>query len=132
MGSAVPSRRPPRRVTSALTAAALLVPGLAAIAVGPAASAASLPVGTGPVHGGTFLTFNLTDRLQAQINVGSGNLLVRSTDLVLPGMEGDVTLGADYNSRMIGSSTETGALGHGWRSPSGNDVRVTPHSHSPA
>ncbi len=130
MGSAMPRRLPSRRVTSAITAAALLVAGLAAIAVAPAASAASLPVGTGPVHGGTFLTFNLTDRLQAQINVGSGNLLVRSTDLVLPGMEGDVTLGADYNSRMIGSSTETGALGHGWRSRSGIDVRLIANSDS--
>src|SRR5258708_4152907 len=130
MGSAMPRRLPSRRVTSAITPAALRGGGLAATAAAPAASAASLPVGTGAVHGGTFLTFNLTDRLQAQINVGSGNLLVRSTDLVLPGMEGDVTLGADYNSRMIGSSTETGALGHGWRSRSGIDVRLIANSDS--
>jgi RHS repeat-associated protein len=96
--------------------------------VAPAASASSLPVGTGPVHGGTFLTFNLTDRLQAQVNVGSGNLLVRSTDLVLPGIEGNVTLGAAYNSRMIGSSIETGAFGHGWRSRSGIDIRLIANS----
>jgi YD repeat-containing protein len=111
-----------------IAAAALLVAGLAAIEVAPAASASSLPVGTGPVHGGTFLTFSLTDRLQAQVNVGSGNLLVRSTDLVLPGIEGNVTLGADYNSRMIGSSTETGGFGHGWRSRSGIDVRLIANS----
>jgi len=126
----MPHRLPSRGLTSAIAAAALLAAGLAAIEVAPAASAASLPVGTGPVPGGTFLTFNLTDRLQAQINVGSGNLLVRSTDLVLPGIEGNVVLGADYNSRMIGSSTETGAFGHGWRSRSGIDVRLIANSDS--
>jgi RHS repeat-associated protein len=130
MGSAMPRRLSSRRLTSVIAAAALLVAGLAAIAVAPAASASSLPAGTGPVHGGTFLTFNLTDRLQAQVNVGSGNLLVRSTDLVLPGIEGNVTLGADYNSRMIGSSTEIGALGHGWRSRFGIDVRLIANSDS--
>src|SRR5215467_8235463 len=128
MGSAMPHRLPSRGLTSAIAAAALLAAGLAAIEVAPAASAASLPVGTGPVPGGTFLTFNLTDRLQAQINVGSGNLLVRSADLVLPGIEGSVVLGADYNSLNIGSSIETGAFGHGWRSRSGIDVRLIANS----
>jgi Domain of unknown function (DUF6531) len=128
MGCAMPRGLSSRRLTSTIAAAALLVAGLAAIAVAPAASASSLPVGTGPVPGATFLTFSLTDRLQAQVNVGSGNLLVRSTDLVLPGIEGNVTLGAAYNSRMIGSSTETGALGHGWRSRSGIDVRLIANS----
>ena len=128
MGSAMPRGLSSRRLTSAIAAAALLVAGLAAIGVAPAASASSLPVGTGPVDGGTFLRFNLTDRLQALVNVGSGNLLVRSTDLVLPGIEGNVVLGADYNSRMIGSSTETGAFGHGWRSRSGIDVRLIANS----
>src|SRR5712691_9726297 len=117
-----------RRLVSLSTVCALMVAGVSAIAMAPAAAATSLPVGTGPVPGGTFLTFNLTDRLQAQVNVGSGNVLVRSTDLVLPGMEGDVTLGAAYNSRMIGSSIETGALGHGWRSRSGIDVRLIANS----
>ncbi|HEY2638801.1 MAG TPA: RHS repeat-associated core domain-containing protein [Streptosporangiaceae bacterium] len=90
----------------------------------PAIGATNLPAGTGPIPGGTFLKFSLTDRLQAQVNVGSGNLLVRSTDLVLAGIEGNVTLGADYNSLMIGSSIETGAFGHGWRSRLGIDVRL--------
>jgi len=91
-------------------------------------SAPSVPMGTGPVAGGTFLTFKLTDRLQAQVNVGSGNLLVRSSDLVLPGIEGNVALGAAYNSLLIGSTIETGALGHGWRSRSGIDVKLIANS----
>src|SRR5215472_12490311 len=117
-----------RRLISLLTVCALGAAALSAIALAPAVAATSLPVGTGPVHGGTFLTFNLTDRLQAQINVGSGNLLVRSTDLVLLGIEGNVPLGADYNSLLIGSSIETGAFGHGWRSRSGIDVKLIKNS----
>lgn len=92
------------------------------------AGAPSVPVGTGPVPGGTLLTFDLTDRLQALVNVGSGNLLVRSTDLVLRGVEGNVVLGADYNSLLIGSGIEAGAFGHGWRSRSGIDVRLIVNS----
>src|SRR5215472_16134684 len=128
MGSAMPHRLPSRGLTSAIAAAALLAAGLAAIEVAPAASAASLPVGTGPVPGGTFLTFNLTDRLQAKVNVGSGNLLVRSTDLALAGIGGNVTLGAAYNSLLIASTIETGAFGHGWRSRSGIDVKLIANS----
>src|SRR6266536_1525761 len=136
MGSAMPHRRSYLRLFSWVAAAALLVAGLAAIQPARSAAAArsgplahpvltashaplamlasapSVPVGTGPVRGGgAFLTFSLTDRLQALVNVGSGNLLVRSTDLVLPGIEGSVALGADYNSLLIGSSKETGADG---------------------
>src|SRR6266496_120481 len=152
MGSAMPHRRSYLRLFSWVAAAALLVAGLAAIQPARSAAAArsgplahpvltashaplamlasapSVPVGTGPVRGGTFLTFSLTDRLQALVNVGSGNLLVRSTDLVLPGIEGSVALGADYNSLLIGSSKETGAFGHGWRSRSGIDVRLIANS----
>ncbi len=92
-------------------------------AIGP-----SVPAGNGPVHGGTFLTFNLAGRLQAHVNVGSGNLLVRSTDLTLPGIESNVTLGAAYNSLLVGSGIEVGAFGHGWRSRSGIDVQLFPAS----
>jgi YD repeat-containing protein len=152
MGSVMPRRLSYLRLSSWVTAAALLVAGLAAIqpANGAAAaqarplvhsvltpsraslallsSAPSVPVGTGPVPGGTFLTFNLTDRLRAQVNVGSGNLLLRSTDLVLPGIEGNVTVGAAYNSLLVGSGIDPGAFGHGWRSRSGIDVRLFPAS----
>jgi RHS repeat-associated protein len=116
------------RLISLFTACALTAAGLSAIAMRPAIAATSLPVGTGPVPGGTFLTYNLTDRLQALVDVGSGNLLVRSSDLALPGIDGNVGLGAAYNSRDIGSSIETGAFGHGWHSRSGTDVRLIANS----
>src|SRR6266516_1269472 len=90
------------------------------------AGAPSVPKGTGPVHNGAFLTFQLADRLEARVNVGSGNLLVRSTDLNLPGIAGNVTLGAAYNSLLVGSGLENGAFGHGWRIRAGVDVRLFP------
>jgi RHS repeat-associated protein len=90
------------------------------------AGAPSIPKGTGTPRNATFLTFMLADRLEARINVGSGNLLVRSVELALPGVPGEVTIGAAYNSLLIGSGVETGAFGHGWRLRSGVDVRLFP------
>jgi len=116
------------RLISLFTTCALVATGVAAVAVAPSAAATSLPTGVGPVPGGTLLTYNLTDRLQALINVGSGNLLIRSSDLALPGIQGNIALGADYNSRDIGSSIETGALGHGWHTRSGIDVKLIANS----
>ncbi|MEU1587182.1 RHS repeat-associated core domain-containing protein [Micromonospora sp. NPDC005710] len=84
----------------------------------------SVPIGTGPVRNGLFSTFQLTDRLTAQVNTGSGNLLIRSTDLVLPGIADDLVLGASYNSLLTGSEVPAGALGHSWRTRAGVDVRL--------
>ncbi|MEE6261867.1 RHS repeat-associated core domain-containing protein [Plantactinospora sonchi] len=84
----------------------------------------SVPVGTGPVRNGSFTTFNLTDKVVAEVNNGSGNLLVRSTDLVLPGIAENLLLGSAYNSLFTGSDLPTGSLGHGWRTRSGVDVKL--------
>ena len=121
------------RLISLLAVPALIGAGLSALVgvpTAPAAAATSNPPGTGPLPGGSFLTFNLTDRLHALVNVGSGNLLVRGSDLVLSGIEGNVVLGADHNSLDIGSSIETGAFGHGWHSRAGIDVRLIANSDS--
>ncbi|MEK8108145.1 DUF6531 domain-containing protein [Micromonospora sp. M12] len=84
----------------------------------------SVPLGTGPVRNGTFSTFQLTDRLTAQVNTGSGNLLIRSTDLVLPGVADSVVLGAAYNSLLTGSDVPTGSLSYSWRTRTGADVKL--------
>ncbi|MEW2426430.1 RHS repeat-associated core domain-containing protein [Micromonospora sp. NPDC047644] len=84
----------------------------------------SVPIGTGPVRNGTFSTFQLTDRLTAQVNTGSGNLLIRSTDLALPGIADSLVLGAAYNSLLTGSEVPTGSLGYSWRTRAGVDVRL--------
>lgn len=89
-----------------------------------AAAAPSVPKGTGPVRNGTFLSFSLTDRLQAKVNVGSGNLLLSSTELTLPGIAETVTLGASFNSLLLSSDIADGAHGPGWRTRSGVDVRL--------
>lgn len=59
---------------------------------------ASVPVGIGPARNGTFLTFKLADYLELKVNVGSGDAMVRTTDISLPGIGGYLTVGAAYNS----------------------------------
>ncbi|MDG4795817.1 RHS repeat-associated core domain-containing protein [Micromonospora sp. WMMD1082] len=93
-------------------------------AVAAAGAAPSVPKGTGPVRNGTLLSFSLTDRLAANVNVGSGNLLLTSTELTLPGIAENVTLGASFNSLLLGSDIANGAHGPGWRTRSGVDVRL--------
>ncbi|WP_434740748.1 RHS repeat domain-containing protein [Micromonospora sp. SH-82] len=96
----------------------------AAAARATAGAAPSVPKGTGPVRNATQLSFSLTDRLQARVNVGSGNLLLTSTELTLPGIAENVTLGASFNSLLLGSDIADGAHGPGWRTRSGVDVRL--------
>lgn len=84
----------------------------------------SVPKGTGPENGATFTSFGLTDRVALGVNAGSGNLLLRTNDLTLPGISGDVVLGAAYNSLLVGSEVESGAFGRGWRSRAGADVKL--------
>ncbi len=78
--------------------------------------------GTGDVRNGTLLSFPLTDRLTAKINVGSGNLMISSTDLTVPALGHDVAVGPVYNSLMIGSALEIADYGHGWRARSGSET----------
>jgi RHS repeat-associated protein len=119
-------RVPPANVQASTDSAPRILLSASTAPVAVLAGAPSVPKGTGPVRNGTFLTFQLADRLDAQVNVGSGNLLVRSTDLILPGVATDLTLGAAYNSLLVGSGLENGALGHGWRTRAGVDVRLFP------
>ena len=84
----------------------------------------SVPKGTGPLRNATQLSFSLTDRLEMKVNVGSGNLLLTSTEMTLPGIAGNVTLGASYNSLLLGTSIANGSHGPGWRTRSGADVRL--------
>ncbi|MDG4823232.1 RHS repeat-associated core domain-containing protein [Asanoa sp. WMMD1127] len=84
----------------------------------------SVPVGTGPVRNGSFTTFALTDRLTLDVNTGSGNLMLRSTDLVLPGIAGNLTWGAAYNSLLTGSGLPKGSFNWNWRTRAGVDVKL--------
>ncbi|MBP1781840.1 MULTISPECIES: RHS repeat-associated core domain-containing protein [Micromonospora] len=91
-----------------------------------AGAAPSVPKGTGPVRNGTQVSFSLADRMEVKVNVGSGNLMVNTTDLTLPGIAGNVTLGASFNSLMVGSDLSVGAHGPGWRTRGGQDVKLYP------
>ncbi|GHJ52908.1 type IV secretion protein Rhs [Nonomuraea sp. TT08I-71] len=78
------------------------------------------------MRNGTQVSFSLADRMEVKINVGSGNLMVNTTDLTLPGIADNVTLGASFNSLMLGSDLAVGAHGPGWRTRSGQDVKLYP------
>ncbi|RKS70882.1 RHS repeat-associated protein [Actinomadura pelletieri DSM 43383] len=92
------------------------------------AALASVPVGIGPVRNGTFLSFNLADYLQLKVNTGSGNAMVRTTDMSLPGVGGNVTVGAAYNSLLHAADAPTGVVSPGWRTRLGQDVRLYENS----
>ncbi|MEU8115273.1 RHS repeat-associated core domain-containing protein [Micromonospora sp. NPDC048947] len=94
--------------------------GTVALLAGPV----STPKGTGPERNATFTSFDLTDRVKLQVNAGSGNLLFRTTDLVLPGIKDNLVLGAAYNSLLVGGDIEIGAFGRGWLSRSGADIKL--------
>ncbi|MEU1847381.1 RHS repeat-associated core domain-containing protein [Micromonospora sediminicola] len=97
-----------------------------AVARAAAGAAPSVPKGTGPVRSGTQVSFSLADRMEVKVNVGSGNLMVNTTDLTLPGIAENLTLGASFNSLMLGSDLSAGAHGPGWRTRAGQDVKLYP------
>jgi RHS repeat-associated protein len=88
---------------------------------------APVPLGTGPAPSATFLSFPISDKASLRVNVGSGDALFTTSDLALPEAAGPLTLGADYNSLLVGSSVGTGSAGIGWRQREGGDVRLYPN-----
>jgi len=65
----------------------------------------SLPGGPGETNrtgkrtSATTLPFPITDQTNASVDVGTGNLLVSTTAMSLPGVTENTTIGAAYNSR---------------------------------
>jgi len=92
------------------------------------AAAPTVAKGTGPTRSGTFLDFELSDKIAARINVASGNLLIQGHGMTLPGISGDVTLGTAFNSLLLGTTVQNGQHGPGWRTRGGGDVRLYPAS----
>lgn len=95
--------------------------GLGPLWVNPA-----VPPGTGPVRNGTFVSFPISDRVTLQVNTGSGNVMVRTTDLTVPETGTSLTLGTSYNSLLLDSGTAIGSEGWGWRARAGIDVMLFP------
>ncbi|MBF4626119.1 RHS repeat-associated core domain-containing protein [Curtobacterium flaccumfaciens] len=54
---------------------------------------------TGKRTSATTLPFPITDQTSASVDVGTGNLLVTTTAMSLPGVTQNTTIGAAYNSR---------------------------------
>ncbi|MFJ5294587.1 RHS repeat domain-containing protein [Streptomyces sp. NPDC088348] len=73
--------------------------------------------GAGARPGATRLKFAAGDHVGAQVDVASGNLLVNTSGLSLPGISGDTGLGAAYNSAAPGSGSTSASspAGFGWR-----------------
>jgi YD repeat-containing protein len=90
----------------------------------PAAAATASP--TGPRPSATRIPFAISDKVSASVDVGTGNLLVTTNDLVLPGIQHDLELGLDYNSlrRAAGAALPSGSAGAGWAMRVGQDTKL--------
>ncbi|MFI5761798.1 RHS repeat-associated core domain-containing protein [Streptomyces sp. NPDC051563] len=84
--------------------------------------------GAGERPGATRLKFAAGDHVGAQVDVGTGNLLVTTGDLTLPGISGDTGLGVAYNSASIGTEAtgSAAAAGYGWKLAP-YDISLTVH-----
>ena len=75
-------------------------------------------------------SYALTDSLSAQVNVGTGNLLISASDASVPVVGGSRSIGRTYNSASVvaGASAPTSpVLGPGWRFSESPDHRLVPH-----
>ena len=126
-------------VSAAAVAAQFFIPVPAALAARQAPSVVyrplqqvgsppSIPVGSGPVHNGTFLSFSISDKVSLRVNVGSGNVLLTTTDITIPEIGTSLVLGTSYNSLLTGSGVAVGSNGDGWRQREGIDVQLYPAS----
>lgn len=84
------------------------------------------PLEVGPRFNATRLDFPIPDRVQASVDVGTGNLSVTSTELTVPGIDKDIQLGMTFNSLLLGTSSPLpkGAGGFGWAHRFGQDTEL--------
>ena len=95
---------------------------LQSVAISPMAGAGLRP-------NATRLPFQVADRVDATVDVGTGNLRVVSSDLTLPGVKQDVPVGVSYNSAAVaaglaGVATADAPFGYGWSTRTGWGVRL--------
>lgn len=94
-------------------------------AAGSLALAPAIPAGSGPAENATFLHFPISDKVSLQVNAGSGDALLTTSDITVHGSP--LTLGASYNSLLVSSGVATGEMGaYGWRQREGADVQLYP------
>lgn len=84
-------------------------------------------LGAGERPGATLIPFTIGDKIAAQVDVGSGNLLVTSTQFSLPRRNGStLDVGLAYNSvtrTAAGSYDDYTSIATGWRL-SASDIRL--------
>ncbi|WP_164699760.1 RHS repeat protein [Modestobacter sp. KNN46-3] len=84
--------------------------------------AVSSDVGIGPRPGASGVPFSIGDRINAQVDPGSGNLMVSTPQFTVPRVAGDLSVGAVYNSISRWKSRFQTSLSSGWRLSTGSDV----------
>jgi RHS repeat-associated protein len=115
-----------------------ILAGALMVLLGPVPSASATPTlgalsGAGERPGATRLSFYAGDSVKAQVDVGSGNLLVTVRALALPDVHGQLQLGASYNSGVALADPSLPRLGvRGWSLDYTDDVRMVPETSTPS
>lgn len=114
------------RTLAGVCVSALLAAGLTTVSAAPAMAADYTVLQVGPRPNATRVDFRPANGISASVDVGTGNLLVTTTDLTLPGIDHDVPLGLDFNSLLLGpgSPLPVGAAGPGWALRLGQDTKI--------
>jgi RHS repeat-associated protein len=85
-------------------------------------------LGAGERPGETRVPFTLGDTMLAQVDAGSGNLLITTTLFSLPRRSGStLDVGLAFNSVTLRTGGNFGgSIAHGWRLSTGSDIRLRP------
>lgn len=103
---------------NAVPIAVVAAVALALLSVSPAEAA--MPPGpsvtgqTGARPTATRWSFAVTERVSASVDVGTGNLMVSTDGLNLPGIAGSVPIGATYNSMATNTGATSTIYANGW------------------
>ena len=99
----------------------------------PAATAplSALANGAGAMGYFSFDSYALTDTLSAQVNVGTGNLMISGSDASVATVGGAKGIGRTYNTASLApgaSAPPSPVLGPGWRFSESPDHRLVPNA----
>ncbi|MET7283734.1 RHS repeat-associated core domain-containing protein [Kribbella sp. NPDC005582] len=85
---------------------------------------------TGARPSATRVPFSISDKVSASVDVATGNLLVTTSDLSLPGIQNDLQLGLVFNSLRLasGAALPSGSAGAGWAMRVGQDTKLIANS----
>jgi RHS repeat-associated protein len=73
----------------------------------------------------TRLPFTVGDRISAQVDVGTGNLMVSTTQLSLQRVAGSLDLGLAYNGLTLAPGSRfSSSISPGWRFSTGRDIKL--------